>query len=99
MMIVVHRLYKKIKDMTEGEKGAKLANAKAYLSRLNKLQNKFDEYDEVFRRKCLAIDRAKRSEVREKMVEYEELLSDLKSIAYQAGADAGAGAGAQPQAH
>ena len=89
----------KVKAMTEGEEGAKLANAKAYLSRLNKLQNKFDEYDEVFRRKCLAIDRAKRSEVREKMVEYEELLSDLKSIAYQAGADAGAGAGAQPQAH
>ena len=86
----------KINEMTEGEEEAKLANAKVFLSRLNKLQKTLDEYDEVFRRKCLAIDRAKRGEVRQKMVEYEELLCDLKSIAYQAGADAGAGA--QPQA-
>ena len=87
----------KVKDMTEGEEDAKLANAKVFLTRLNKLQSTLDEYDEVFRRKCLAIDRAKRSEVREKMMEYEELLCELKSIAYQAGADAGAGV-AQPQA-
>ena len=80
----------RIKDMTEGEEEENLANARAFLDRLNRMQATLDEYDQLFRRKCLAIERAKRGQVREKIAEYEELLCELKSIAYSAGADPGA---------
>ena len=61
-----------------------------YLNRLNKLQDTLDENYGSLRRKCIGVDRAKRGDVREKIVECEELLCELKIIANHAGADAGA---------
>ena len=81
----------KIIDMTGDDEDLNLANATAFLCRLDRLQSKLIEYDEQLRRKCLSINRAKRGEVREKIGEYEQLLCKLKAIAYSAGADAGVG--------
>ena len=60
----------KIIDMTGDDEDLNLANATAFLCRLDRLQSKLIEYDEQLRLKCLSINRAKRGEVREKIGEY-----------------------------